>query len=354
MHRRLTILLTVISSLPSMVCYAQQSGAAKPDQLPAPFETFQDGKKFNAARFGPGNTISFVETPPDFRLSEFAISPDGRQLAMGWASGRIEIWDIHTKHRVSEFKSGVGAPGVLRFNPAGSQLVVAGSGGNITFLEVPNGKKLRGFTIPLGKYKYDIQQLLFDPEGKWIAYADEESSKVLDITTDSPSQLADLKDAGSIALSCDGSKLFTVDRSELVGFSTANWKVIGHWTLKSPPVNTSPVLVRTGVTADGKGSIAVPSSKGLVIYREPEMIGDYVTDKFTSAVGFSRAHNIYVNLSGEMTFLSAEGKVLCKKSPKNRVDYAISEDGQWLALSQFGSVDLWRMEDLLGTCKVQQ
>jgi hypothetical protein len=83
-------------------------------------------------------------------------------------------------------------------------------------------------------------------------------------------------------------------------------------------------------------------------------LGDYVTDKFTSAVGFSRAHNIYVNLSVEMTFLSAEGKVLCKKSPKNGVDYAISEDGQWLALSQFSSVDLWRMEDLLGTCKGQQ
>jgi WD40 repeat protein len=161
-----------------MVCYAQQSGAAKPDQLPAPFETFQDGKKFNAARFGPGNTISFVETPPDFRLSEFAISPDGRLLAMGWGSGRIEIWDIHTKHRVSEFKSGVGAPGVLRFNSAGTQLVVAGSCGNITFLEVPSGKRLRGFTIPLGKYKYR-------PQGQSLLRASAQSLNAMSTVDDS-------------------------------------------------------------------------------------------------------------------------------------------------------------------------
>jgi WD40 repeat protein len=353
MYKHLTIIFAVIGALPSMVCYAQQPTPVKPDQLPAPFETFQDAKQFNAGRVGPGNTISFVQTPPDFRLSEFAISPDSRLLAMGWGSGRIEIWDIHTKHRVSEFQSGIGEPGVLRFNPAGAQLVVSGSGGKVNFLEVPSGKKLRGFVIPLGKYHYDLQQLLFDPQAKWMAYADEESSKVLDLTTDSLGQLADLKDAGSIALSSDGSKLFTVNRTELVGFNTANWEVVGRWPLKSPPINTQPVLVRTGVTADGKGSVVVPSGKGLVIYREPEMIGDYVTEKPTSAVGFSRSHKVYINLSGEITFLTAEGKVLCKKS-QTRYGYAVSEDGDWLAISQFGSVNLWRMDDLLANCKAQE
>lgn len=350
----LTILLAVIGSLPCMIYCARQEVTAKPEQLPAPFETFQDGKEFNAGRVGPGNTISFAQTPPDFRLSEFAISPDSRLLAMGWGSGRIEIWDIHTKRRVSEFKSGIGEPGVLRFNPAGTQLVVTGSGGKVNFLEVPSGKKLRGFVIPLGKYHYELQQLLFDPQGKWMAYADEESSKVLDVTTDSLGQLADLKDAGSLALSSDGSKLFTLNRTELVEFNTAGWEVAGRWPLKSPPVNTRPVLVRTGVTADGRGSVAVPSSKGLVIYREPEMIGDYVTEKSTSAVGFSKSHKVYINLSGEITFLTAEGKVLCKRSPQTRYGYAVSEDGEWFAISQFGSVDLWRMEDLLANCKAQQ
>jgi WD40 repeat protein len=310
MYRHLTILLTVIVGLPCVGYCAPQEVTAKPKQLPAPFETFQDAKKFNAARLGPGNTFSVVQTPPDFRLSGFAISPDSRLIAMGWGSGRIEIWDIHTKRRVSEFKSGIGDPDVLRFNPAGTQLVVSGSGGKVNFLEVPGGKKLRGFVIPLGKYHYDLQQLLFDPQGKWMAYADEESSKVLDLTTNSLGQLADLKDAGSIALSSDGSRLFTVNRTELVGFNTASWDVFGRWPLKSPPINTQPVLVRTGVTAGGKGSVAVPSSKGLVIYREPEMISDFVTEKPTSAVGFSQSHKIYINLSGEITFLTAEGKML--------------------------------------------
>jgi hypothetical protein len=41
---------------------------------------------------------------------------------------------------------------------------------------------------------------------------------------------------------------------------------------------------------------------------------------------------------------------LCKKSYQDRVGEALTDDGQWLALSQFNRVDLWRMEDLGRDC----
>jgi WD40 repeat protein len=328
----------------------QQQNTPKTNELPKPFETIQDVKQFNAVRFGPGNTLSVVETPPDFHLYTFAISPEGSLLAMGWGSGRIELWDLHSRRRVSEFKSDVGVPGVLEFDKTGKQLIVTGSGGKLVILDLPKGKKLKSWTIPLGKYKFDLHEIVLDPNGKWLAYADEESSKVLDITADPPKQVADLKDAHSIALSQDGRTLWAVNLNELTGFNTDTWDVKGRWPLKSPQERASLALVRAGATSDGQNTIAVPSAKGLIVYRPPDMEGHFVTDKPTADVAFVSGRNIFVNFSGVLTFLNDKDKPLCEKSYKGRVNYAISGDGQWLAISQFSTVDLWRVEDLLNDC----
>jgi len=330
--------------------YPQQVIPPAKRALPPPFETLQDSKQFEAARFGPGNTISFVEPPPDFQLSAFAISFDGGFIAMGWASGRIELRDLHTKSKAREFKSGFGTPQLLQFNPSGDELVVTGSGGRITFLHVPDGKKVREWRIPLGKYKYDVQEVVFDPHGKWLAYADEEASKVLDLATNPPQTLADLEDAGSLALSQGGNELWTVDRSVLERFSTGTWRQTGRWPLKSEPVNTAPVVIQAGVGPGGQGTVAVPSSKGLVIYDEHDMEGSLVTYEPTSRVVFASGSKTYVDLSKDLTLVTAEGSVLCTMSYRGGRDYAVSGDGQWLALSQDASVDLWRVDDLLRDC----
>jgi len=347
------VLCFVAVGLMPFVTRAQGPLARASKSIPQPFETIKNTKQFNAARFGPGNSISFVQIPPDFQLDAFAMSPSGRLLAMGWASGRIELWDLQTKERVSEFKSGIGAPGVLQFNATEDQLIIAAHGGKVAFLGVPSGKKLRGWTIPLGKYKYDIQELVLDQQGRWIAYADEETGKVLDIVAESPRQIGDLRDAYSVALSLDGRDLWTVNRSELTRYSTSNWQETGRYPLQAPPVETSPALVRTGATQDGNRSVAVPSSRGLVIYREPDMQGKFVTDEPTSAVAFSRSGGTYINLAGIVSLVDAAGKVLCSMSYKGRSDYAVSGDGQWLALSQSDGVDVWRIDDLLHGCAVQ-
>jgi WD40 repeat protein len=353
MKPRTNIVVSHLIAIPLLlapIVAAQQPRDDKPRELPAPYETIKDKKQFNAVQLGPGNTFSIVQTPPDFQLYEFAISSDGNQFAMGWGSGRIEIWDLHAKKRASEFKSEFGAAGVMQFDSTGKQLIVTGSGGKIAYLDLPKGTKSKSWTIPLGKYKYDVHEIVLDPNGKWLAYADEESSKVLDLSANPPVMIVDLKDAYSIAVSQDGSELWTVDRSELVGLKTGTWEVIGHWPLKAETIATSPALVRTGITLDGKRTVAVPSAKGLVIYTEPEMSSEFATDKPTSGVAFARGQNVFVNFSRDLSFVSGDGKILCKRSYKGRRDYGISDDGQWLAISQFNSVDLWRTEDILRDC----
>jgi hypothetical protein len=229
-------------------------------------------------------------------------------------------------------------------------LVVTGSGGKIAFLHIPDGKKMHEWNIPLGKYKYDLQELVLDPRGKWLAYADEESSKVLDLTKNPPRTLADLGDAGSLALSQDGSELWAMDRSMFERFSTATWKETGQWPLKSEPQKTSSIVVRSGIGPGGKESVAIASAKGLVIYREGNMHGEYVTDAPTSRVAFAHGVNAHIDLSRDLTLLDGAGSTLCKMSYRGSHDYAVSGDGQWLALSQDASVDLWRVEDIIRDC----
>lgn len=329
----------------------QQVAVPTAPQLPPPYATFEDSKKFNAVQFGPGNSFAIREAPPDFQLAEFAISHDGELLAMAWRSGRVVLWNIGSKRKIGEFKSGVGWPAVLKFNAKADQLVVTGSG-KIAWLDLPKGKKLKEFSTPLGRYKYDVHDLVLDPNDKWLAYANEETGKVLDLSADPPRAMLDLGDAYSVALSQDGTELWTVNRSELRGFRTSNWELIGRWQLKSPPLSTSPALVRTGFTLDGKNTVAVPSSNGLLIYRAPEMSGESVTDKPTDAVAFSGSTKTYVILAREISLLNTDGHAICSKSYKGRTGYAVGGDGRWLALSQFDRVDLWRMEDLLRSCGV--
>lgn len=315
------------------------------------FATVKNTKEFNAVQFGPGNTFAILKTPPEFQLDGFAMSGDGKLLAMGWGSGKIDLWDVQKKKRVGDFKSEVGGPGEMRFDSSANHLLVTGSGGKFAILEIPKGKKARAFVVPLGKFKYDIQQVVLDPRGKWLAYADEESSKVLDLSVDPPKTIADLQDACSVSISPDGTELWTVNRMQLTSYSTTTWEIIGHWPLKSPPVATASVRVRTGLSKDGARVVAVPSSSGLVIYRGPGMEGSYATDKSTTTVAFAAASRTYVNLGLGLTFVNAEGTVSCRRSLQGWSGYDISDDGQWIAVTQTNSVSVWRMDDLLRDCE---
>lgn len=343
------LMLVLIMFVPAL-CRAQKTSSGTLRKLLPPFESVRDAKRFNALRLGSGNTVRIVSTPPNFVLNTFAISEDGRLLVMGWASKRIELRDLQTRQIISEFKSPVGPALELLFNTAANQIIVVGSHGRIIFLSVPSGRELRRWMIPLGPYKYDIQAVVLDPQEKWLAYADGENSKVLDITGNRPRVIADLQDAADLSLSQDGSELWSVSRKTLRSFSTSTWKEDNFFSLKGAPDSTSPVAVAAGVAPGIGPSVAVPSVRGLTIYRGPQMAGIFATDRPSFNVVFARASGTYLDLSDDLTFLSAKGKVLCKISWEGSHGDAVSGDGRWLALGRFDGVDIWRMQDLLRGC----
>lgn len=278
---------TLIFLSPTAVARESTSGAVR--AFPEALMSFPDREPFNALHIGPGNTFYTSKIPPDYELNDFEFSPDGQWIALGWKSGRIEITDIRTKKKVSEFKADLGEPYLLRFNPPGKEIVVSGSDGRISFFALPSGERTRRLKVPLGKRKYGIQSLVLDQQGKWLAYATGENAKVLDLSTEPPSPIADLDDASTLSLSQDGRELWSANRESLRWRDTSNWQGAGPSPLKSPPINTSPVVIQSADAAGGELWAAVPSKTGLVVYRGREMSGQLITDKATTRVVFSRS-----------------------------------------------------------------
>ena len=334
----------------SVLADTQNADAVKPPAIPSPVQTYPDREPRNALRIGPGNTFSVSKTPKDQTLVSFTLSADGERIALGWESGQVDLFYLRTHKALTRFKSGLGAPYLLKFNAAGDRLVVTGRPDQINFLDPRSGKVLRKVPVEQGPLKYTIQGMALDSKDRWVAYVNAENGKVLDLMAESPRPLADLKQAGSLALSQDGSELWTVSRKMLTRFDTSTWKQTGEWPLASPPIDTSPVVVRAGVSETGRAAVAVPTSKGLLIYREPEMTAEYASARPTNGVAFASASRLFVNLSLHLTFLKPDGTIVCARSYEGRYDYSVSDDGQWLALSQSARVDLWRIEDLLSEC----
>jgi hypothetical protein len=96
MRPHLKILLGATMSVLALSSYAEDPHHDEPKELPEPFHSVPDRQGFKALELGPDNTFSVRKTPDDFRLTDFALSPDGKMLALGWKSGRVELFGLQS------------------------------------------------------------------------------------------------------------------------------------------------------------------------------------------------------------------------------------------------------------------
>jgi WD40 repeat protein len=54
------------------------------------------------------------------------VSPDGRTLASGGATGEVKLWDLRTGQELLGLRRHSGPVGVVEFAPNGQSLVTAG------------------------------------------------------------------------------------------------------------------------------------------------------------------------------------------------------------------------------------
>ncbi len=318
--------------------------------FPKPAFTIPDRPPFQGGHLGPGNTFYVEKTPPDYKLNTVALGPDGRLAALAWDSGRLEIYDLSSGRRVTEFSCGAKKPHGMVFSARSDRLYVVSLGRKMEAFEIPSGRRLARWTAPGGPRKYDVQDFAVDPEGRWLAYATNELSKVVSLDTEHPNPIADLGDAASLALSPDGHHLFGLNRTTLTRYATEGWQVTGRVPILAPGYSTMPVMVRAGTMGNGATTAAVPSTKGLGVYGGEELTGRFVTQQGCAHVAFLKSHGTFMIVSRALTFLAPDGTAACERVRPPSHGIAIDESGTWLALQHPGKVELYRVADVLAGC----
>jgi hypothetical protein len=319
-------------------------------ELPSPTRILQDEKQFNATTLGPGNSFTVKQTPPDFQLDSFDFSPDGTWTFMSWASGRLEVRENQTGKRIAQFKPMSGPVFEAEYNEQTKQLLVTGQHGVIRLVDPHSGKVLREIHTEIGRFKYDLQKVVIAHDGSWLAYVNEENGKVLDLKSEPPRSLADLGDAYDLALTRDGSELWLIDRKKIFGLKTGVWNTIATAPLLDEVrPDSTPTLALTSVEQSAVAFL--PSQSGLLRYELNTMTGRKLTANPTYWVALDASSNeVLVNERQSLSLYRADGSLHCQWKQHPAQNLKVSENGEWLGSLNFGKVEIWSLDSLVGSC----
>ena len=100
----------------------------------------------------------------------FAISPDGRALAVARLDGRVDLLDAETLRRTGGFAAFDGRSAVaIEYAPDGRHLAVAGAGGGVGVWDAGSGRRLgpllRAPRGPVANNPHTVQAVAFGPDG---------------------------------------------------------------------------------------------------------------------------------------------------------------------------------------------
>jgi hypothetical protein len=319
-------------------------------QFPSPTKTLADNKQFNAVTLGPGNTFSVQSPPADLQLDSFDISADDRLVFMSWDSGRLEVRDLQSGKQIRSIKPMPGPVWQVMQLPGQKELLIVGRGGIIQIIDSNTGHKIREIQTEQGRLKYDLHKVILAPDGTWVAYANEENGKVLDIKSDPPKVLADLGDGYDIALTPDKSALWILDRDKIFGLQIGDWKPIGSSALIDKVALTNePTLA---IISDSQGPLAfIPSQSGLLRYDLKTVSGSKTTNSPTYWVGADHARNqVLVNEYKAFSLYQSDGSTHCSFQQRPVQDRELSESGEWLGSRNFGKVEMWSVKALTDAC----
>jgi hypothetical protein len=339
----------------SLILFLRAAQAQSPSMsFPEPDKVIKSDRQFNAVNLGQGNTFSIQAAPPDFQLEGFDFSADDKLLFTEWGSGRLEMRELESGKKIGESKPVSGPLYEVAATDRNQQLVVVTQHGVIRFIDPRTGRRTREIVVEKGRFDYDIQKVLLAPDGKWLAYVNQDNGKVLDLQSDPPKVLADLEDGYDIALSPDQAFLWVVDRVKLFGFRIDGWEPVGSASL---PDQVRPDGTPTlAVLSAHNGPVAfVPSKGGLLEFDLATLKGRKVTDIPTYWVASDHMHDqLFVHEFKVSALYGPDGIARCRWQVRPAQEFKVSPSGQWLGDRNSGGVELWSTGALAEACSKQK
>jgi WD40 repeat protein len=213
-----------------------------------------------ASRRPTGEPIPVTENPPltsSPDITDLALSPDGKTLAIGDNLDRVTLWDLTS--RTSWVLQAAGANN-FQFSPDGTILAVASRGGEVRLWDVADRSLVPRRRLVADRS--DASAVAFSPDGRTLATSGHEGKAMLwDIPTGrqlGPPLVGHASGVSSSAFSPDGRMLATAD-GEAILWDVASRKRLGA---ALPIRSQGPHAV---AFLPGGGQLAVASANGSVL-----------------------------------------------------------------------------------------
>ena len=191
-----------------------------------------------------------LQTPNHYpsMLYTCAVSADGKKVATADKVGHVVVWDIEAGKKLgaveapglytwdpAQRRHSIGGARSVAFSPDGTLLAVGGIGkiGNIDHLDGPTRLEIfdwqkaeKKFEIQDDKLKGLIEQLVFDPTGKWLLGTGGDHNGFINFYNLTDGKIVKQEKAGSHIYAC------ALDEAAEVLY-LASHNQISHWELKA-------------------------------------------------------------------------------------------------------------------------
>jgi len=344
-HSKIFPICYVVCLLTLNLSAIAQTDAMLP-KLPPPDAVMKDDRQLNVMKLGPGNQVSFGKVPDDFQLDSLSFSPDGKELFLGWGSGRLEVREISSNRKISDLKTGNTPVFEVIPDKTNLRLLIVTADRKIRFVNSQSGKEQKVLSMQAGQRKYDIQTLVLTKDANYLAYATQDGGKV--ITISDGSVVADLGEAYDVILSHSGEELWVLYRNEISEWKVGEWKRMKNIVLPSTP--SSDISRIFTVFEGSNGAVAFAGSAGgLVQVGLADSSVKVITTLPTYWIG-KTPNGVVVAEKGSLHFYDPQGRSLCRWQLTGAYKKTVSNDGSELAYRLADSIEVWNMNRLVSGC----
>jgi WD40 repeat protein len=165
-----------------------------------------------------------VATPT--AINSLSFSANGKMLAAGKDFGRVVLWEIPARKFLRSIDTGQRIVSAVALSPD-SKILATGGADKIKPWDLATNKLVN--TIEADDY---IHSLTFDHSGKWLAFADNGGTYVVEATT--AKKVLSLATSHAAMFGQDGNTFMTSDKDGLSVLSTTDWSKIRRVPLGQP------------------------------------------------------------------------------------------------------------------------